>query len=120
MSKLSQAVSINPYFKVQPGKLEDFKNTMKTFVKRTSTEKTCYYYDFTVCGEIVFCREAYEGAAGLLAHLENVGACIEEALGFSELIRVEVHGPKVELDQLREPLADLSPDFYEHITGVSK
>lgn len=119
MSELSQAVSINPYFKVQTGKLDDFKELMKTFVARTSTEETCYYYDFTVCEDIVFCREAYKGAAGLLAHLENVSAYIEQALGFAELIRVEVHGPKAELDQLREPLADLSPDFYEHIIGMN-
>ncbi|MDB4142384.1 hypothetical protein N9142_00180 [Akkermansiaceae bacterium] len=119
MSALSQAVSINPYFKVQEGKLDSFKELMNRFVAKTKTEDGCHYYDFTVCGNVVFCREAYAGAAGLLAHLENVGACIEEALTFSELIRVEVHGPKAELDQLREPLKDLGPDFYEHVTGVS-
>lgn len=119
MSELSQAVSIHPYFKVHEGKLAAFKELMNRFVAKTSTEETCFYYDFTVCGNIVFCREAYAGAAGLLAHLDNVGACIEEALTFSELIRVEVHGPKAELDQLREPLADLGPEFYEHVTGVA-
>ncbi|MGC6426401.1 MAG: putative quinol monooxygenase [Akkermansiaceae bacterium] len=119
MSELSQAVSIHPYFRVQEGKLEDFKTLMNRFSEKTSTEETCFYYDFTVCGDIVFCREAYKGAAGLLHHLENVGECIEEALTFSELIRVEVHGPKAELDQLREPLADLGPDFFEHVAGKS-
>jgi quinol monooxygenase YgiN len=120
MSNLSQAVSINPYFKVQPGKLDAFKETMKEFVARTATEDTCLYYDFSVCGDQVFCREAYIGAAGVLRHLENVGSCIEEALTFSELYRIEIHGPKAELDQLRQPLADLNPDFYEHVTGTSK
>ncbi len=120
MSHLSQAVSINPYFKVQPGKLDAFKETMKEFVARTSTEDTCLYYDFSVCGDQVFCREAYVGAAGVLRHLENVGSCIEEALTVSELYRIEIHGPKAELDQLRSPLADLNPEFYEHITGMSK
>ncbi|MDB4409102.1 hypothetical protein N9165_03455, partial [Akkermansiaceae bacterium] len=77
MSELSEAVSIHPYFKVQEGKIDSFKELMNRFVTQTSTEETCYYYDFTVCGNIVFCREAYAGAAGLLAHLTNVGACIE-------------------------------------------
>ncbi|MFT6239912.1 MAG: quinol monooxygenase YgiN [Akkermansiaceae bacterium] len=120
MSQLSQAVSINPYFKVQPGKLDAFKETMKKFVALTATEDTCVYYDFSVCGDQVFCREAYIGAAGVLRHLENVGACIEEALTVSELYRIEIHGPAAELDQLREPLAELKPEFYEHVTGVAK
>ncbi|MGJ8697699.1 MAG: putative quinol monooxygenase [Verrucomicrobiaceae bacterium] len=119
MSELSQAVSINPYFKVHEGKLNAFKELMTRFVARTANEKTCYYYDFTVCGNIVFCREAYAGAEGLLAHLENVGACIEEALTLSELIRVEVHGPSEEIAKLREPLADLGPDFFEHAAGIA-
>lgn len=118
MSQLSHAVSINPYFKVQEGKLDDFKELMKDFVARTATEDTCLYYDFSVCGDQVFCREAYIGAAGVLAHLENVGAQIEKALTFSELYRLEIHGPAGEIDQLREPLAELNPEFYERITGV--
>ncbi|MDB4616101.1 hypothetical protein OAE33_01750 [Akkermansiaceae bacterium] len=80
MSELSSAVSIHPYFKVQEGKLDAFRETMKEFVARTSTEDTCLYYDFSVNGNVVFCREAYIGAAGVLKHLENVGSCIEEAL----------------------------------------
>ena len=120
MSQLSQAVSIHPYFKVQAGKLDAFKETMKEFVARTSTEETCLYYDFSVNGDVVFCREAYVGAAGVLKHLENVGSCIEEALTFSELFRLELHGPAEELDQLREPLAELNPEFFAHETGVAK
>lgn len=120
MSELSQAVSLHPYFKVQQGKLDAFKETMKEFVARTSNEETCYYYDFSVCDDVVFCREAYAGATGVLRHLENVGSCIEEALTISELIRLEIHGPAAEIDQLREPLADLNPDFFVHLAGVPK
>lgn len=118
MSNLSHAVSLHPYFKVQPGKLDAFKETMKKFVARTSTEETCLYYDFSVCEDLVFCREAYIGAAGVLRHLENVGSCIEEVLTFSELVRLEVHGPAEELEKLREPLAELNPDFFARETGV--
>jgi len=119
MKELSQAVSIHPYFKVEEGKLDSFKELMLRFVAEARSEETCFYYDFTVCGNIVFCREAYDGAAGLLVHLEKVDPCIKEALTFSELIRVEIHGPRSELDQLREPLKDLDPEFYEHVTGVA-
>lgn len=120
MSELSQAVSIHPYFRVQEGKLDAFKQTMKEFVARTNTEDTCLYYDFSINGDVVFCREAYIGAAGVLKHLENVGSCIEEALTFSELFRLELHGPAEELDKLREPLAELNPEFFAHETGVAK
>ena len=59
------------------------------------------------------------GAAGLLAHIENVGSCVEKALTLSELIRVEIHGPAEELAKLKEPLADLNPAYFEHIDGVN-
>ena len=120
MSDLSNAVSIHPYFKVHEGKLDAFKEKMKEFVARTNTEDTCLYYDFSVNDDVVFCREAYVGAAGVLKHLENVGSCIEEVLTFSELFRLELHGPAAELDQLREPLADLNPKFFANVTGVAK
>lgn len=51
-------------------------------------------------------------AAGLLAHLENVGALLEEAFKIAEITRLEVHGPEAELDKLREPLAGLNPQFF--------
>lgn len=118
MSKLAHAVSLHPYFKVQEGKLDAFKEVMTEFVERTSKEEGCLYYDFSVCGDQVFCREAYLDAAATLHHLENVGSCIEAVLQFAELYRLEVHGPAAELDQLREALAELKPEFYARVTGV--
>lgn len=118
MSKSPHAVSIHPYFKVNEGRLDDFKKLITKFIERTRTEETCYYYDFSVSGDTVFCREAYAGAAGLLAHLENVGAQIEEALTMSDLVRLEVHGPAADLAQLKEPLAALSVTFYAHVAGL--
>jgi len=120
MSKLSQAVSIHPYFKINEGRLEDFKENLKTFIERTQKEEGCYYYDFSYSAEenTVFCREAYAGAAGVLAHLENVGDVIEKALTMSEMVNLEVHGPAEELAQLKEPLADLPVKFYEFVAGA--
>jgi quinol monooxygenase YgiN len=118
MSGLSQAVSVHPYFKIHPGKEEAFKALMGDFVSLTKTEDTCYYYDFSICGEKAFCREAYYDADAVLRHLENVGACIEASGEISELYRLEFHGPAAELDKLREPLAGLNPEFYVRETGA--
>src|SRR5207237_10562033 len=44
---------------------------------RTGGPTACHgslFYEFTVNGEEVFCREGYTDAEGLLAHLENVGS----------------------------------------------
>lgn len=120
MSKLSQAISINPYFKVNEGQLDNFKDLIKIFIERTQTEEKCYYYDFSVDTEnnVVFCREAYEGAEGTLAHLDNVGDLIEKASTLSELTILEIHGPAGELAKLKEPLAALPVKYYEHVDGA--
>ena len=117
---MSNVVSIHPYFKCHEGKLDAFKALLPKFTGVTSTEEKCYYYDYTICGDIVHCREAYDGAEGLMTHLSNVDALIEEVLTFSDLIRVEVHGPAAELAKLKEALVDLDPDYYEYHTGIGK
>lgn len=120
MSKLSQAVSIHPYFKVHEGQLDAFKEIIKLFIERTQKEETCYYYDFSIDAEanVVYCREAYDGAAGILTHLENVGDVIEKAGAISDMTTLEIHGPAAELAKLKEPLAALPVKFYEHMDGA--
>ena len=115
----ASVVSIHPYFKVHPGQLKAFKQLLEEFVSKTMTESTCYYYDFSILDEeIVFCREAYAGAEGLLAHVDNVGGVIAKALEISDLIRVEVHGGADELAKLKEPLKDLNPDWFVFERGA--
>lgn len=118
MSKLSEAVSLHPYFQVSEGQLEAFTALMHDFVEKTSAEPACVYYDFSLNGNLAFCREAYIGAEGILTHLENVGELLGKFLEISELIRLEVHGPEVEIEKLREPLAELKPDFFIRVTGL--
>src|SRR4051812_45157078 len=112
MKALSNFVSLHPYFKVHPGKLEAFKAGFAAFVEKTVNEEKNLFYEFTVSGDEVFCREGYVDAEGLLAHLENVGALLAEALKIADLTRLEVHGPAKELDKLREPLAHLNPAWF--------
>jgi quinol monooxygenase YgiN len=109
---LSNFVSLHPYFSVHPGNIEAFKAGFEAFVEKTRSEKKNLFYGFTVNGDEVFCREGYTDAEGLLAHLENIGALLAEALKIADLIRLEVHGPAAELDKLREPLAHLKPEWF--------
>ena len=104
--------SMAPYFKVASGKLEEFKKNCEQFVAKTKGETKCLYYGFGFDGEQAHCREGYADAEGLLGHLQNVGALLEEALTIAELTRLEIHGPEEELAKLREPLAHLKPQFF--------
>jgi quinol monooxygenase YgiN len=113
MTAQDKCCTIVPYFKVQSDKIEDFKTLCERFVEKTRAEPKCHYYGFSFDGNLAHCREGYEDAEALLAHLENVGSLLEEALKISEIDRLEVHGPAEELAKLREPLAGLEPQFFE-------
>ncbi len=112
MSTLSTFVSLHPYFKVHPGKLEAVKAGFSRFVEKTETEKKNLFYGFTVNGDEILCREAYTDAEGVLEHLDNVGDLLAEMLTMSDLTRVEVHGPAAELEKLKKPLAHLNPAWF--------
>lgn len=118
MSKLSQAVSLHPYFEVREGNMDAFLALMPEFVAKTANEPGCLYYDFTRNGSRCFCREAYIGAQGILAHLENVGELLGKFLELADLARLEIHGPAAELDALREPLGHLNAEFYAWECGL--
>ncbi len=112
MSALSNFVSLHPYFKVHPGKLEAVKAGFPRFVEKTATEKKNLFYGFSINGDEIFCREGYTDAEGVLAHLDNVGAMLAEAFKLADLTRVELHGPAKELDKLKGPLAHLNPAWF--------
>lgn len=120
MTNPKNVVSIHPYFRVKPGKMAEAKNFLSQMVARTSTETTNLYYDFTINGDIVFCREAYVGAEGLLRHVENVGLVLTEYLKIADVLRVEVHGARADLEKLKGPLANLKPEWFEFECGVSR
>jgi len=114
------AVSIHPYFKVHPGKLDEATALLPQFVARTATETGCYYYEFTINGDTVYCREAYHDAAAALVHLQNVDEQLKAMLGIADLERLEIHGPAAELEKLKEPLSGLNPAWFAYATGVVK
>src|SRR4051812_37489048 len=112
MNKLANFVSLHPYFKIHPGKIEEFKAGFAAFVEKTKAEPKNLFYAFSVNDDEVFCREGYADAEGLLAHLDNIGALLAEALKIGDLVRLEVHGPAAELDKLRGPMAHLKPLWF--------
>jgi quinol monooxygenase YgiN len=112
MSRLSQFVSLHPYFKIHPDKIEAFKATLPSFKAQTASETQNLFYEFTMNGDELFCREAYENAEALLAHLQNVGAPLEKAMKLADLMRIEIHGPAAELEKLKAPLAHLHPHWF--------
>ena len=112
MATQDTCCSIVPYFKIYSSKIEAFKELCEKFVEKTNEEPKCLYYGFSFDGDQVHCREGYEDAEGVLTHLENVGSLLEEALKIADLTRLEIHGPEEELAKLREPLANLKPQFF--------
>lgn len=112
MSTQDTCCTIVPYFKVASDNLQSFKAVCEKLVDKSRGEAKCLYYGFSFDGDLAHCREGYRDAEGLLAHLENVGPLLQEALGLAELTSLEVHGPARELEKLRTPLADLKPRFF--------
>ncbi|MBL49820.1 MAG: hypothetical protein CMP28_12840 [Roseibacillus sp.] len=120
MADSTSVVSIHPYFRIHEGRAEEVKALLPLFVAKVEKEEAALYYDFTMCGDELFCREAYLGAAGALAHVENVGPELEQLFELVEIIRIEVHGPAGELEKLKGPFADLNPSWWEHYCGLSR
>lgn len=112
MATTDKCCTIVPYFEVPAGRLEEFKRICERCVEQTRSEPKCLYYGFSFSGSVAHCREGYVDAAGVLAHLENIGLLLEEALTIGKLLRLEVHGPEEELAKLREPMAGLQPQFF--------
>ena len=112
MATQDMCCSIAPYFQVHSGKMAAFKAICEKFMAKTQTEPKCLYYGFSFEGDRVHCREGYEGAEGVLAHVANVEGVLQEALQIADLLRLEVHGPASELEKLREPMASLNPQFF--------
>ncbi len=112
MSNPDTCCTLVPYFKIHAGQIDAFKRLCEQFVEKTDKEEKVMHYGFSFDGDAAHCREGYEDADGILAHLDNVGAILGEALKIADITRLEVHAPAAELEKLRAPLADLNPQFF--------
>lgn len=112
MNTTDSVCTLVPYFQVADGRLDQFKALCERFVERTAGESGCLFYGFSFNGDIAHCREGYDSAEAVLAHLQNVAELLDQALNMADIIRLEVHGPSDAIEKLRAPLAALSPDFF--------
>lgn len=112
MTSKDTCCTLAPYFTIHKGKIDDFKTLCERFVELTETEPKCMFYGFSFDGQSAHCCEGYIDADGILAHLENVGDALQEALQIADLERLEVHGPDSELAKLQAPLSELSPQYF--------
>jgi quinol monooxygenase YgiN len=120
MPTIDECVSLHPYFAVPQNNLDEFNQLCEKFVEKSSTEPKCLYYGFSFNGGEVHCREGYEDAEGLLAHVDNVKSLLDQALTLAKVTRVEVHGPEDQLEKLREPLAAFNPAFFVLKYGIRR
>ena len=112
MATDDKCCTIVPYFKVHAGKMEEFKKLCRQFLELTRQEPKCLFYGFSFDNDNAHCREGYEGASGLLEHLNNVGSLLPEVFKLADMTRIEVHGPQEELEKLQGPLADFKPQYF--------
>ena len=117
MSKSDTCCTLVPYFQVNEGQLDAFKALGSQFIARTRNEPGSVHYAFSYNGSVAHCREGYDDAAAVLAHLDNVGALLGEALKIASIIKLEVHGPAAELAKLKTPMAGLNPQWFELAEG---
>ncbi len=118
MSTFDNAVSIHPYFQVKEGQMEACKTFLAKFNELVANEELCLFYNFTFKGDVLCCREAYQNAAGVEAHLANCGALLGEFLNVADLTRIELQGPAEELEKLKPAFADFNPDYYICECGI--
>merc|ERR1712232_174148 len=110
--------TIHPYFTILDK--SKAKPIMEEFVMKTDTEKGCIYYGWDLDGDDLFCREAYLDASAVLAHLENVGPCIDKILaGPAKLKRIEFHGPFSELAKLKPTAEKLGAKLFATDKSIS-
>jgi len=108
------AITLAPYFKLKDA--EAFKQIWKADYAAFKNKDDCVHYAFCFTDDNTraHCREAYTDAKAVLQHLANVAEPLKSVLNpeVAELERLEVHGPKAEIDKLIEPLTPLGCVFY--------
>lgn len=120
MFKPDTCCTLVPYFEVPQEHLAAFKALGPRFVERTRTEPGCMHYAFSFNGNTAHCREGYDNAEAVLAHLQNVGELLGQALQIAKIVRLEVHAPAAEIEKLRAPMASLNPQFFALEPGIRR
>lgn len=117
---LDTCCTLAPYFDVPAENLQAFKALGPKFVAKTRGEQGCIHYTFSFSDRTAHCREGYVSADAVLAHLQNVGELLGEALKIAKIVRLEVHAPASEIEKLKGPMASLSPQFFVLEEGIRR
>ena len=120
MFKTDGCCTLVPYFEIHEGQEAAFRALGPQFVARTRNEPGCVHYAFSFNGRSAHCREGYDNAEAVLAHLQNVGELLGQALQIAKIVRLEVHAPAAEIEKLRGPMAQLNPSFYTLDEGIRR
>ena len=112
MATGDKCCTIVPYFKIHPGKVQQFKAICDQMVEKTKSEPGCLYYGFSFDGDQAHCREGYRDAEAAIEHVQNVRALLGELLKTADVVRFELHGPEAEVEKLRAPFTDLNPQYF--------
>jgi len=116
------AITIMPYFSIND--MDNFFEVCNQCIEQVKFENQCLQFGYTIgasaTGNMAFCREKFSTAEGVIAHLNNVDLLLKEGLcKYGELLSLQIHGPKGELDKLREDemIKQMNPEFYELMPG---
>lgn len=112
MTTQDSCCSVSPYFEIHASKAAEFRAICEKYVAWSSREPGCLYYGFSFDGDLAHCREGFENADALLAHIENLRPILHEMGEVSRLVKIEIHGPEQELAKLREPLTGMNPQYF--------
>ena len=100
--------------------MAEFQAWLPEFVAGARTEPGCLYFDFTANGDVVHCREAYDGGAAALDHIVGVRPLLEKIAPISDVLRFEIHGAEEELAHMRPALAGRPIDWYVLVAALEQ
>ena len=124
MSRGQSHFSIHPRFTVSDWSAA--RPLLDETVARMKLVSGCIYFGWTRCGDDLVCRQAYTNAEGVRAHLDGVGALIEQlASGPATLDSVSVHGPSTRLGECKAVMGEkygvsVSPRYFALDSGFQR
>ena len=94
---------------------------MAEFLDKTRTQRGAMYSGWTVCGDKLFCREAFAESAFLLEHLREVRPSLDALLepGTARLLEMQLHGPADELSKCAAAMDGLDTQAFEIVSGFT-
>lgn len=112
------SVAFMPFFAIRD--MDNFLDVCNQCIEVVKNETLCLGYGFAISSDtqnsMAFCREAFANADGVIAHLHNIEFLFKEGLcRYGELVSLQVHGPKAELERLKQDpmIQEMNPEFFE-------